>query len=119
MASSSNESQKGERGKWLVSILGSSNGRMPQSNNTKLAVVIGHCTIDLTAFDFMAPNPNMGVYILAGSVTLLVPQDVGISTTGMIILGSSHVENGNSISPGGHLNVNCISVLGSLRIKRQ
>jgi hypothetical protein len=119
MTSTSNNSKTSRPHKWLISILGSSRSPAAQSHGTKLAVAIGSCTIDLTVLDFAVPNLNVDVYVLVGSVTLLVPQDVGVSSTGMIILGSRRVEDHALSSPGGYLNINCIGALGSLRVKRQ
>ena len=119
MTGASNSSRTDRPHKWLVSILGSSRGRTAQANNSKLVVAVGSFTIDLAALDFTVPNLNVDVYVLVGSATLLVPPDVDISSTGVIILGSRRIDDGILPSPGGRLNVNCFGVLGSLHIKRQ
>jgi predicted membrane protein len=119
MTSTRSNSQTDKAHKWLISILGSSRSPTVQSNNAKIVIAMGSCTIDLTALDFALSNINVDVYVLAGSAKLIVPQDVGISSTGMIILRSRRIENHAIQSPLGHLNINCIGALGSLHIKHK
>ncbi len=100
--------------------------------SAEYVALMGGIELDIRQATFSDREINLGLSVIMGGITVIVPEDVAVTCEGTAVLGgidlmgrgsggivgSATMQSGDLQSADKILNLNCLSILGGIEIKR-
>lgn len=100
--------------------------------SAEYSAIMGGIELDIRKADFSEKEINLGLSVIMGGITVIVPEDVAVTCKGTAVLGgidlmgrgsggivgNASMQSGDLQSADKIIHLNCLCILGGIEVKR-